>query len=166
MPTANRPGSSAASSSGDYVRGQVEHGVLFWIGLVIGFALIVMTANFAVKLFGIIGQKPDAATMDSFQLLRQQLEVLREGEQRNVPYHIGEKFFLVSGPLSCPESQLCLCTDHDCAKVVENGIIQIAGRRFSPVRIVGKNWKGVENLEIGRSQNVLRVGKADMENLK
>ena len=142
------------------MRGQVEHGLLFWIGLVMGFIVIVASVNFAVKLWRTVEKGEDPATVNSFQFLGQQLEALREGEVKEVPYHIAEGFFLVSGSAACPITELCLCTDFSCERAVKR--FSLNGRQFTGAQIAGVDWEGVENLEIRRSNNRLTIRKSDV----
>lgn len=143
------------------MRAQVEHGILFWIGLVIGVIVLIAMFNLAAKLWGIIAPKEEPATLDSFKFLGQQLGDLREGEQRQVPYHIGRKYTLASGIPNCPSTKLCLCQDAACEEIVEGGIIAVEDRQFMAVQISGKEWVGVENLEIQRSSNRIGIRKVE-----
>lgn len=141
-------------------RGDVGHGILFWIGLVLGSLALLAFVSFGLKLFGIMADKPDAGTLNSFTFLSQQLETLREGETRQVPYGIAKKFFLVSGIPNCPQNVLCLCLDAGCEKISTQK--EISGRVFSAVSISGKDWTGVQNLEITRNGERLTVRKPSL----
>lgn len=138
-------------------RGDVGHGILYWIGLILGSFALLAFVVFGLKLFGIMDDKPDAGTLNSFTFLGQQLETLREGETVQVPYGIAKKFFLVSGIPNCPQNVLCLCLDIGCEKISTQK--EISGRVFSTVSISGKDWAGVQNLEIMRNGERLTVRK-------
>src|SRR3989344_3940482 len=138
--------------------GEASHSYLFVIGLIIGIIVLIASVTFALRLFGIIS-KPDDATMNSFLFLGQQLDIVKEGQTQLVPYTIAKGYYLVSGVPSCSSTQLCLCKDEGCEKIVDKGTFQLEGRQFAAVDISGADWKGVQNLKIGRSKDRLYIAK-------
>lgn len=142
-------------------KGSVDYMVLFLIGLVIAGIAIVATYPFLLKLVGVVTPKTDEPTINSLNLLEQEILRLGNGESREIPFYVKQGWFLRSNIPNCPSIRLCVCKDADCDGIVSDGVKQIGGFEFSTVNIDGDTYGTgtLKNVKISKQGKIISIVK-------
>jgi len=98
----------------------VELSITQLIGFVIVAVIFLGTIGLVMKIVGIMAEKPDEATLNSFENLMHEINTIEDGQTKIVPYYIGEGLYLKS---ECEPSlnkdelgdDICICKK-DCKK--------------------------------------------------
>jgi hypothetical protein len=94
----------------------VELSITQLIGFVIVAVIFLGTIGLVMKIVGIMAEKPDEATINSFKNLMHEINTIEEGQIKVVPYYIAEGLYLrteceTNLILDRIGDDICICKD-------------------------------------------------------
>jgi len=92
----------------------IELSITQLIGFVIAVVIFLGTIGLVMKIVGIMSEKPDEASTNSFKNLMHEINTIEDGQKKVVPYYIQENLYLNYNCEITPNQQpilddLCLC---------------------------------------------------------
>ncbi|MBU0614662.1 MAG: hypothetical protein KJ601_01065 [Nanoarchaeota archaeon] len=140
----------------------VELSITQLIGFVIVAVIFLGTIGLVMKIVGIMAEKPDEATLNSFENLVHELETIEDGQTKEVPYYIGESFYLFDEKCSAMpvEEDICICSSDNCKKVLQKHYFEKGRFIDVPAEIRGEisgKERGVKNVIIRKVGEVVTV---------
>jgi len=153
-----------------------KKGIELSINQIIGFVLVAVVLvgfiGFSMKLWGIFLNKPNQATLNSFENLMHELNTLEEGEGKSkiIPFYIQKKLYLrttcetYSGEYLGLEvlNDICICKgDHPCEKRLERDIITYIKEASESIIILNDPMQGQIGYEKDKEVRNLKLTRDD-----
>ena len=137
---------------------------------VIGFVLVALVlfafVGFTMKLWNVFSNKPNEATINSFENLVHELNTLEEGKEKIVPYFIQDGYYLRTSCDKIDEkvvrNDVCICRDAKHCNRLEKRVPIIIVKDIVLLRdsIGYDKEKEVINLKIVRTKGDVTIAEA------
>lgn len=136
-------------------KADIEISLKTLIGFVLVGIILIAFIGFFMKMWGIFLNKPDQATINSFENLVYEINTLKEGEEKIIPFYIQKDLYL---RVTCRKhmddtefgDDICICKSaNDCYKRLERKFLE---KEVIVKLIIGyESGKEVRNLKLVKS---------------
>ena len=156
-------------------KGDIEISLKTLIGFVLVAIILFAFVGLFMKMWGMFVNQPNEATLNSFDNLVYEINNLKDGEEKEVPYYIQEGLYLrTSCEIHIYENKqgqvlndICICKgDHPCEKRLKRQIISYLTDETQIISILNdpeygqigfEKEKEVRNLKIIRDINGVKI---------